>query len=204
MVEQTIQVEESLKEGARLVLLGSQNAILGLSEMVDQEIKMTAVSARQIPVDEVPDLFGGREQMAVAVYLSVTGAMDGHMFLVYPPKTAMALVDLLMGEEPGTTVEITEMEASALGEMGNIMGSFYLNALSDASGLILMPSPPAVIMDMAGAILDVALAGILTESDDALVVEAVFATEDQKITGNFLVLPSPDFLRQLSERVGGK
>ena len=204
MVEQTIQVEESLKEGARLVLLGSQNAILGLSEMVDQEIKMTAVSARQIPVDEVPDLFGGREQVAVAVYLSVTGAMDGHMFLVYPPKTAMALVDLLMGEEPGTTVEITEMEASALGEMGNIMGSFYLNALSDASGLILMPSPPAVIMDMAGAILDVALAGILTESDDALVVEAVFATEDQKITGNFLVLPSPDFLRQLSERVGGK
>ena len=204
MVEQTIHVEESLKEGARLVLLGSQNAILGLSEMVDQEINMTAVSARQIPVDEVPDLFGGREQVAVAVYLSVTGAMDGHMFLVYPPKTAMALVDLLMGEEPGTTVEITEMEASALGEMGNIMGSFYLNALSDASGLILMPSPPAVIMDMAGAILDVALAGILTESDDALVVEAVFATEDQKITGNFLVLPSPDFLRQLSERVGGK
>ncbi len=204
MVEHTIAVEESLKEGARLVLLGSQNAILGLSEMVDQEIKMTAVSARQIPVDEVPDLFGGREQVAVAVYLAVTGATDGHMFLVYPPKTAMSLVDLLMGEEPGTTVEITEMEASALGEMGNIMGSFYLNALSDLSGLVLMPSPPAVIMDMAGAILDVALADILTESEEVLVVEAVFATEDQKINGNFLVLPSPDFLKQLSERVEGK
>ena len=204
MVEHTIAVEESLKEGARLVLLGSQNAILGLSEMVDQEIKMTAVSARKIPVDEVPDLFGGREQVAVAVYLAVTGATDGHMFLVYPPKTAMSLVDLLMGEEPGTTVEITEMEASALGEMGNIMGSFYLNALSDLSGLVLMPSPPAVIMDMAGAILDVALADILTESEEVLVVEAVFATEDQKINGNFLVLPSPDFLKQLSERVEGK
>jgi len=204
MVEHTIAVEESLKEGARLVLLGSQNAILGLSEMVDQEIKMTAVSARQIPVDEVPDLFGGREQVAVAVYLAVTGATDGHMFLVYPPKTAMSLVDLLMGQEPGTTVEITEMEASALGEMGNIMGSFYLNALSDLSGLVLMPSPPAVIMDMAGAILDVALADILTESEEVLVVEAVFATEDQKINGNFLVLPSPDFLKQLSERVEGK
>ena len=204
MVEHTIAVDESLKEGARLVLLGSQNAILGLSEMVDQEIKMTAVSARQIPVDEVPDLFGGREQVAVAVYLAVTGATDGHMFLVYPPKTAMSLVDLLMGEEPGTTVEITEMEASALGEMGNIMGSFYLNALSDLSGLVLMPSPPAVIMDMAGAILDVALADILTESEEVLVVEAVFATEDQKINGNFLVLPSPDFLKQLSERVEGK
>ena len=204
MIEPTIAVEDSLKEGARLVLLGSQNAITGLSQMVDQNIEMTAVSARQVPVDEIPDLFGGREQVAVAVYLAVSGAAEGHMFLVYPPDTAMSLVDLLMGEEPGTTTEITEMEASALGEMGNIMGSFYLNALSDASGLILMPSPPAVIMDMVGSILDVALAGILEESDDALVVEAVFATEDRKINGNFLVLPNPDFLKELSARVGGE
>ena len=198
MVDQIIAVEDSLKEGARLALLGSQKAITGLSEMVDQEIEMTAVSARQIPVDDVPDLFGGREELAVAVYLAVTGATEGHMFLVYPPKTAMSLVDLLMGEEPGTTQEITEMEASALGEMGNIMGSFYLSALGDASGLLLMPSPPAVIMDMAGSILDVALADILQESDDALVVEAIFSTKDQQITGNFLVLPSPSFLKQLS------
>ena len=204
MVEHVIAVEDSLKEGARLVLLGSQNAITGLSQMVDQEIDMTAVSARQIPVDEVPDFFGGREQVAVAVYLAVTGATEGHMFLVYPPETAMSLVDLLLGEEPGTTQELTEMEASALGEMGNIMGSFYLNALSDASGLILVPSPPAVIMDMAGSILDVALADILQESDDALVVEAIFTTKDQQISGNFLVLPSPEFLKHLSAAVASK
>lgn len=204
MVEHIINVEESLKEGARLVLLGSQNAITGLSQMVEQEVEMNAVSARQIPVDDVPDLFGGREQVAVAVYLAVTGATEGHMFLAYPPQTAMSLVDLLMGEEPGATQEITEMEASALGEMGNIMGSFYLNALSDASGLVLMPSPPAVIMDMAGSILDVALADILQESDDALVVEAIFSTQDRQISGSFLVLPSPSFLKQLSERLGSK
>ena len=142
--------------------------------------------------------------MAVAVYLAVTGAAEGHMFLVYPPKTAMSLVDLLMGQESGTTQEITEMEASALGEMGNIMGSFYLNALSDASGLVLMPSPPAVIMDMAGSILDVALADILQESDDALVVEAIFSTKDQEITGNFLVLPNPSFLKELSQGAAGE
>ena len=204
MVEQIIAVEDSLKEGARLVLLGSQNAVAGLSEMVDQEIEMTAVSVQQIPVDDVPNLCGGREQMVVAIYLAVTGATAGHIFLVYPPKTAMSLVDLLMGEEPGTTQEISEMEASALGEMGNIMGSFYLNALGNASGLVLMPSPPAVIMDMAGSILDVGLADILQESDDALVVEAIFATKDRKITGNFLVLPSPAFLKQLSQIVESK
>ncbi len=124
MVKHVVAVEDSLKEGARLAIMGSQNAITGLSEMVKKDIEMNAVSARQVPVDEVPELFGGREEVAVAVYLAVTGTADGHMFIVYPPKTAMALVDLLMGEQPVTTQEITEMEASALGEMGNIMGSF--------------------------------------------------------------------------------
>ncbi|MBC8279692.1 MAG: hypothetical protein H8E48_02795, partial [Chloroflexi bacterium] len=118
MVEHTIVVEDNLKEGARLVLLGSENAITGLSQMVDQEIEMTAVSARQVLVDDVPELFGGRENVAVATYLAVTGDTEGHMFLVYPPETALSLGDPLMGDEPGTATEITEIEASALGEMG--------------------------------------------------------------------------------------
>ena len=86
MLEPVIAVEDSLKEGARLVLLGSQNAITGLSQMVGQEIEMNAVSARQIPVDDVPDLFGGREQVAVAVYLAVTGAAEGTCSLCIPPR----------------------------------------------------------------------------------------------------------------------
>ena len=61
MVKYVIAVEDSLKEGAKLVLLGRQIAITGLSEMVNQKIEMNAISAHQIPVDLVPDLFGGRE-----------------------------------------------------------------------------------------------------------------------------------------------
>ena len=123
------------------------------------------------------------------------------MFLLYSPATALALVDLLMGQPPGTTTDLDEMEESALGEVGNIMGSFFLNALSDATGLCLQPSPPAVMMDMAGAILDVALSDIMQESDDALVVETGFSTEDRLVEGMLLVLPSPDLLRVLQENI---
>ena len=123
------------------------------------------------------------------------------MFLLYSPPTALALVDLLLGQPPGTTTDLDEMEESAMGEVGNIMGSFFLNALSDATGLTLQPSPPAVMTDMAGAILDVAMADILQESDDALVVETSFSTEDRQIEGTLLMMPSPDLLRVLKERI---
>ena len=96
------------------------------------------------------------------------------------------------------------MEESVLAEMGNIVGSFFLNAMADSTSLELRVSPPAVMMDMAGAILDPILAEALMEADEALVVETTFGTKDRQINGSFLVLPSPEFLKQLSARVGGK
>ncbi len=96
---------------------------------------------------------------------------------------------------------MNEMEESVMGEVGNVMGSFFLNALSDATGLFLQPSPPAVMMDMAGAILEIALADIMQESDNALVVETGFCNEDRQIKGTLLVMPSPELLRVLQEQI---
>ena len=81
------------------------------------------------------------------------------------------------------------------------MGSFFLNALADGAGLTLTPSPPAVMMDMAGAILDVALANILEDSNDALVVETKFGTMDREIDGTLLIMPSPELLTLLIDHL---
>ncbi len=201
MVERMDTMEEDLAACSDLVSQGSVNAVSGLAQMVGQEIHITNLHARLVPVNETPDIVGGWEELTLGVYLGVSGSANGHMFLLYSPPTARALVDLLLGQPPGTTTDLDEMEESVMGEVGNIMGSFFLNALSDATGLTLQPSPPAVMMDMAGAILDVAMADILQESDDALVVETSFSSEDRQIEGTLLVMPSHDLLRVLKERI---
>ncbi len=194
-------LNEDLLACTQLVGAGSANAISGLSQMIGREINVSSFSARLVPVKETPDLVGGWEQLTLGVYLAVGGSATGHMFLIYDPTTALALADILMGETPGTTQSLDEMEESALGEVGNIMGSFFLNSLADAAKLDLQPSPPAVMLDMAGAILDVALSDIIQESDNALVVETSFSTEDSQISGTLLVMPSPDLLRVLLEHI---
>jgi len=184
---------------AGLVSSGISNSISGLSQMVGQEIKATSLTPTVVDIREVPNMFGGAETLTVGVYLRVTGAATGHMLLVYQPKAAFELLDMLMGAGPGTTQGLGEMEESALGEMGNIMGSFFLNSLADATGMSFYPTPPAVMMDMAGAVLDVALAEIMMETDEACIVEAMFGTQDKQVSGTFLVIPSPDLLRALSQ-----
>ena len=113
------------------------------------------------------------------------------MIAIYEPQTAFDLVDLLLGQAPGTTKELSDMEQSVLGEVGNIMGSFFLNHLANTTGQALQPSPPAVLMDMAGAILEVATVSVLEQSEYTYVIDTVFETSDRQVAGTFLVMPIP-------------
>ena len=177
---------------AELVSAGTSNAMSGLSQMIGQDIDVTSFTLKQVPVASIADLVGGPDVMSVGIYLTVSGSADGHLMLIYEPKIARAFVDLLMGNPPNVTQSLGEMERSALGEMGNIIGAFFLSALADATGLSLRPSPPAVMMDMAGALLDVVSADILLTQDETYLAETTFATPDREISGVFFVMPSEE------------
>jgi chemotaxis protein CheC len=96
------------------------------------------------------------------------------------------------------------MEQSALGEVANITGSFFLSALSDATSLFMQPSPPALIMDMIGAALDVPLAELALSAHDALIIDTLFISDESRIKGIFLVLPDTGSTRLFVERLSGQ
>ena len=178
----------------KLVSDGITNAISGLAGMVGQNIHVTSLGFKKILVKDIPEVFGGPEAIMIGVYLEVNGSSDGHMMVAYQPETAFQLIDLMMGQSAGTTHDLAEMEESVLAEVGNIMGSFFLNSLSDTTGKRLMPSPPAVMMDMAGAVLDIVLAQLMQQGDETFIVESSFGTRNKQINGRFLVMPSQGLL----------
>ena len=183
---------------AALVSLGTDNAMSGLSEMIGQDIEVRSFGLRRVPVLEIPSIVGGADVMTIGIYLTVSGSADGHLMLMYEPRIAYAFVDLLMGQPLGTTQVLGEMESSALGEMGNVIGAFFLNAIADAAGLELRPSPPAVMADMAGALLDVVTADILLTQDETYLAETTFKVADNEISGLFFVMPSEHLLEALT------
>ncbi|MDD5092897.1 MAG: chemotaxis protein CheC [Dehalococcoidia bacterium] len=184
---------------AELVGQGTQNAVHGLSGMVGVEIKTVALDLKVIPAAKAADLVGGPENEVASIYLMITGAATGHIMLIYSKEVAFGLVDMLMGQQVGTTKELGEMESSALGEMGNITGSFFLNSVADNTGLRLMPSIPTVMIDMAGSILDSAVADVLQDHDELFAMEAIFAVGNQEISGTLLVLPTAEFMEVMVE-----
>lgn len=175
---------------AQLVFEGISSSVSGLSEMVGQEVRVTSLDPRQQDAGKVHDLLGGPETLIIGVYLGIEGTAPGQLLLAFEPNTAFKLIDMLLSQPEGTTTEIGEMEDSVLGEMGNLMGAFFLTVLGDNTAGQLMPTPPLVINDMAGSVIDAILAQMMLDADDVMAVETRFGTVDMDINGAFLVLPS--------------
>ena len=167
-----------------------QSAANALSEMALREITAVSPEVRMVDLSHLSMVAGDPERAVVAVYLGVDGDLEGHILMAYSESMAMSLVDMLMGEPEGSTVELGELEISALAEAGNVAGSFFLTTIADWSGLTLPPRPPVVIHEMCGAILDT-LAGelALQAHDQAMVIDAQFTCDGQVVDASFFMFP---------------
>lgn len=187
----------SLSAWARLVRRGTERAIANLSQLAGQPIEVTSFGLRSVPVNDIASLVGGPDVTAVGIYLTISGSADGHLMLIFEPGTAHQFVDLIIGQPAGTTTGLGEIETSALGEMGNVVGASFLNMLADGLEIELRPSPPAVMTDLAGALLDIVVSDLMMTQDDAFIAETTFRTADHIIDGSFFVVPSAGLLRAL-------
>jgi chemotaxis protein CheC len=184
--------ETQLTAWDELITRAAANSIQALTDMSGQDIKSDLVKPYKIDVTEIPNSLGGADKIAVGVLLGIEQVPSFHIALIHSPETAFQVVDILMGQEVGITSELGEIEISALGEMGNIMGGYFLNTIGDETGYELKPTPPSVRMDMTGAILDYAIASLMMETDEVTMIEASYGTETAKVDGVFAVMPSPE------------
>lgn len=180
-----------------LVSKAITNSLSGLSQMVERTFDVTSLSIKQFPAKDAAMLLGGSEDVAVGVYLEIQGDATGHLLLMHNPGTAFKLVDIQLGLPIGSTQQMEEMERSVLGEMGNIAGSFFLNAVADTVNLVLVPSPPEVMVDTVGKIISIPLTRIMEKQDDALIVKAAFSADNGQMDGTLMILPTMDFMKAI-------
>lgn len=199
---------ETLKDDALRDLLnlmanrGIENAAAGLGEMIGQRVTVDVAGVSLVPISSVPQRLGGGETLVVGIYLACDGTMGGHVMLIMELEEALRLVDLLLGEPEGTMQVLDGLARSALAEAGNLTTAFFLNAVAGTLGLEGRPTPPAVIVDMAGAILDIMLVTAGELSDDILMMQAVFQGESRQVKLQFWMVPDldplTDYLKSIS------
>jgi chemotaxis protein CheC len=184
---------DALREVANI---GSGNAATALAGMLGRSIDLSVPNAAALPLAEAVEAAGAVDADVSAVVLPVFGDMDALVLLLFGPEEAETLCGLLGVEgDP-------EMALSALGEIGNILGSSYVGALEAMSGIAMEPRPPQTIQDMLGAIVASALATSAVETDIALLLDSQLLVDDAECAFNFIFVPSEEGVTHLLTSLG--
>lgn len=202
LIEKTEPVDERLRELLEVMAqAGVPQAAQGFSVMVGRPLTVSDPQVRLAPLELMPLLVGDPENKAVGVYLRAQGDMSGQMMLVLGYEKALELVDLMFNEHIGTTQTLGRMERSALAELGNLTGTFFLNAVAALAGFAARPTPPDVMVDMVGAILDVVVATYGSTAQKVLMFYVTFIMEEtQAVQAQFWVIPDAKALEAFALR----
>lgn len=181
--------------------IGAGNAATALSKMIAKRIDMDVPKVNILEFKDVAELVGGPEAVVVGIYFKVTGDIKGSIMFLLDKDSAKYLISLLMTVEE-TADELSEMEISALQEVGNILAGAYLSSLSSLTGLNLIVSVPSLALDMAGAILSVPVILFGQVGDKVMLIETDFIEGSQHVKGNFFLIPDEDSFEILLKSLG--
>ncbi len=163
------------------------NASRALSKLIGRTVSVDISKAEVKNVEKLTPIIG-QEEIAVGIYLPVTGDVKGASLLIFPKETAFTLSDLLVRREPGTTRKLTELDESALKEVGNIISGNYFTVLSNKLGVKIIEHIPRFSFDMFGAIIGQIITKFVQEVEKALIIEIEFIFKPITLKGYFLLL----------------
>lgn len=181
--------------------IGAGNAMTALSQMLQCKVDKKVPQVRLLEFSEVGEMMGGEEQIMAGVFLGVEGDITGSMMFMVEENSARHLIQkITMGMLPEGQ-EFDEMGLSAMQEVGNIITGAYLNSLSTLTNLTVFPTPPAVTVDMAGAILSVPAIQFGIYGDKILLIQSQFYDE-VKLDGYFILIPDLESYEKILTALG--
>jgi chemotaxis protein CheC len=190
--------KDALKEIGNIC---SGNAATALSQLVNKKISIVVPRILFIPIEEVPNAVGGPDKLVVGLILRVLGDIPSHILFIFSQHDALTLASFMTQKPVTNGMVMTELERSALKEIGVILANAYVGALSSFVGMGLVPSVPELIADMAGAIVDYILIELSDVYKFALLIESEFCEASTSIRGHFFLIPNPLGLQMILRAV---
>ena len=168
--------------------IGAGNATTALAKLINAKIDMKVPNVKLAGFSDVTGIVGSEETVMAGILLLLEGEINGMIMFMLAVKSAKNLVNKLMGLPEDDSDEFSEMQMSALNEIGNIITGAYLSALSDLTRLKIVSSVPSLKIDMAGALLSIPAIEFSKIGDKVLLINTRFGDETA-IDGYFILIP---------------
>ncbi len=188
--------KDALKE---LGNIGAAHAATALSQMIGQTIEMSVPKVTFVRKAQIEKSKKFNDVPGISIYMDMYGKINGKILIFFEYKNAMTLTEILLREELGTIQKISEVEESALKEVGNILASSYLNAISQVVDGILLPSVPHISIDTLAGVLSYFSIRFKDVVQNALWIETELRANKTRISGDFFLFPDEQSLKTIFE-----
>ena len=182
--------------------IGMGNAATALSSMLGCEVRIDLPEVRIMGYNEAIDWIGGQEVITAGVLVHMSGELNGIMLSVQQMEFVNLVLERMVGQTVENYEELTELDSSALGEVGNIMISTFINALCNGADISTRLTVPAFGVDMQGAILAVPMAEFGGQSDYIMTIGANFICGGREVPSRLLLSPDIRSLNFLLKKLG--
>lgn len=182
---------------AELANVGCGQASTALSQMIGRRVDLSVPTVQAYDLADAVDAIGPGEETVTAVIVPVVGTFAAAVLLVFSSGDVNRLCTML-GVDPTDQF----MAESMIGEIGNILGTSYLNAIVALSGSEGEPAPPVTVTDMRAALVSTALADSPAAYDAAIIVDSNLEVADERCEVSFVLLAGAADIDLLLQRIG--
>lgn len=176
--------------------IGAAHAATSLSQMLMSPIEMTVPEVQIVDIADMHNYIGN--DVTAMVVFQIQGAVEngGYIVVSMPRETIIRLTNQMLGAGDADR-EINEMDRSAAIEIGNIMISAFLDATAELLSIVMLPSPPALAIDMAHAAFESIVAQMAGDVNDILIFNTKLSSEAPPVYGSIYMLPNTDLMQEL-------
>lgn len=182
--------------------IGTGNAATALSSMLGCEVRIDMPEVRIMGYNEAINWIGGPEVITAGVLVHMSGELNGIMLSVQQMEFVNLVLERMVGHTVADYEQLDNLDRSALVEVGNIMISTFINALSGLAEITTRLTVPAFAVDMQGAILTVPMAEFGGQSDYIMTIGANFICKSKAVPCRLLLSPDIRSLNFLLKKLG--
>jgi chemotaxis protein CheC len=178
--------------------IGAAHAATTLSQMLGSTIEMSVPAVTVVDLSRLADYMGEESAAMVAFELQGDIAHGGYILFYITRESAIRMTNTMLGLT-GTNRPLSEMDESALLEVGNIMVSAFLDATAELLGFVMLPSPPSLTIDMAHAAMQSLIAQMQEETNEVLLFSTELTCEEYKVDSDIIMMPERSTLNKIIE-----
>ncbi|MCZ6699750.1 MAG: hypothetical protein O7D94_12530 [Planctomycetota bacterium] len=180
-----------------IAINGAFDASRAMSKWLKRGVRLKTEGFEVVPLRDASRPKDGADanEPSVALLMELGSQLHGHALLEISYGSALELVGVLMGREPGEQTELDEMAKSCLMETGNIISSSFVNSWAKWMEIHSEPEAPQLLIDLHEAIFQSVLVEQAMVHDEVFMSKATFSVDGRDLEWVFYMLPTPSSMR---------